>query len=375
MAPLNEQFADGGERKRTKAVFIAAVIAVLIATLWPCDPFARNGVSWLHGTGGLKFENPGLVLSKEHLALEEIKGSYSLEFLVRPASWKTGTILGFYSDARPTQLLIAQSGDRLIVTHDVAMQSGKITTMEFHLSHVLLPGRLALVTLSSRRNGTAVYLDGKTAGSFPLLKFSRSELSGQIVLGTSPENYEPWAGELRGLAIYSKELTIQDALRHYEEWTGPTGSDKADGAIAHYAFAQAAGHEILSDVPSGPQLEIPTIFTVPHKPFLRSAKKEFKASWMYAKDVLVNIVGFAPLGLIACAYFSWTRSHCKAILIATIVCGTLSFVIEVLQYYIPPRFSGSTDILTNTLGAAVGAALIHSGAVRRALKEIKLIRN
>jgi VanZ family protein len=108
---------------------------------------------------------------------------------------------------------------------------------------------------------------------------------------------------------------------------------------------------------------------------LRSAKKEFKAARSYAKDVLLNIAGFVPLGLIACAYFSWTRSRWKAILIAITACGALSFVIEVLQYYIPPRFSGTTDILTNTLGAAVGAALIRSGAVRQALKETKLIRS
>jgi hypothetical protein len=283
--------------------------------------------------------------------------------------------LGFYNDAGPTQLLIAQSGDRLLVTQEVAMQSGKTLTMEFHLSHVFHPGRIALVTLSSGPNGTAAYLDGKTAASLPLLKFSRSDLSGQIVLGTSPEMFEPWEGELRGLAIYSKDLTIQDALRHYEEWTGTSRSDEGYGAIAHYGFAEAAGREIHSDVPSGPQLEIPTIFTVPHKPFLRSVKKEFKANRMYVKDVLVNIAGFIPLGLIACAYFSWTRNHWKAILISTIVCGTLSFVIEALQYFIPPRFSGTTDILTNTLGAAGGAALIQLEAVRRALKEIKLIRN
>lgn len=93
------------------------------------------------------------------------------------------------------------------------------------------------------------------------------------------------------------------------------------------------------------------------------------------KGSAVDIAGFVPLGLIACAYFSWTRSCWKAILIATSACGALSFVIEVLQYYIPPRFSGTTDILTNTLGAAVGAALIRSGAVRQALKETKLIRS
>ena len=375
MGPLNEQSAVPGERKRTKAVFIAAVIAVLIATLWPCDPFARNGVTWLHGIGGLKFENTGLVVSNEYLKPAETTESYSLEFLVRPASWKSGTILGFYNDARPTQFLVGQSGDRLVVTPDAAIQSDKTKTIQFHVNHVFRPGRLALVTISSGPHGTAVYLDGKTAASFPLLKFSRSELSGQIVLGTSPSIYEPWAGELRGLAIYSRELTIQDVLRSYEEWTDPSGSHEADGAIAYYRFAEAAGREIRSDVPSGPQLEIPAIFTVPHKPFLRSAKQEFKANWLYAKDALVNIAGFIPLGLIACAYFSWTRSHWKAILMTTIACGTLSFVIEVLQYYIARRFSGTTDILTNTLGAAVGAALIQSGAVRHALKEIKLIRS
>jgi len=52
----------------------------------------------------------------------------------------------------------------------------------------------------------------------------------------------------------------------------------------------------------------------------------------------------------------------------------LSFVIEVLQYYIPRRGSGMTDIITNTLGAALGAMLLQVGAVRRALEQMKLIR-
>jgi hypothetical protein len=103
-------------------------------------------------------------------------------------------------------------------------------------------------------------------------------------------------GRTAGLAIYSKELKIEDALRHYEEWIDPSGSDENDGAIAHYWFPEAAGSEILSDEPSGPQLEIPAIFSVPHKPFLRSAKTEFKAARSYARDVLLIIAGFVPWG-------------------------------------------------------------------------------
>lgn len=128
-------------------------------------------------------------------------------------------------------------------------------------------------------------------------------------------------------------MKIEDALRHYEEWTDPSGSDEDDGAIAHYRFAEAVGGKILSDVPSGPQLEIPAIFSVPHKPSLALCENGIQAARSYAKEVLLNIAGFVPLGLIACAYFYWTRSCWKAILIATSACGALSFVIEVLQYY------------------------------------------
>src|SRR5437588_10523215 len=97
------------------------------------------------------------------------------------------------------------------------------------------------------------------------------------------------------------------------------------------------------------------------------------ANSTYVTDLLTNIAGFAPLGLIGSAYLSWTRSRWKAIVFATVACGMLSFVIEVLQYYIPRRGSGMTDIITNTLGAALGAMLVEAGAVRRALAHLKFV--
>ena len=348
--------------------------AVLVATLWPFDFFAQNGVTWLHGDRGLKFENHGLVVSNGYVQPAESQAteSYSLEFLVRPANWNAAPILAFYY-GRPTCLIVGQSGERLIVTHDAAIQSDAPETRDFYADHIFRPGKLALVTISSGPNGTTVYLDGKTASSFPRFNLSRGDLSGQIVLGTSPTMYEPWVGELQGLAIYSKEVTAEDARRHYREWTNPSGVHETDGVIARYGFAEGEGREVRDDVSSGPALKIPAIFSVPHKALLRSMTKEFHPSRRYAKDVVENIAGFVPLGLIACAYFSWTRSHWKAILRSTIACGSLSLVIETLQYYIPRRFSGTTDIMTNTLGAALGAALIHSDLVRQALKEMTLI--
>lgn len=374
---VNEQFAAFADRKKAKEFCVAAVIAVLVATLWPLNPFPRNGVMWLQGTTGLRFEEAGLVTSNVPLGLIESHGteSYTLELLLRPASRKTMyTILGFDVPNGTRELLVRQWRDSLLVTHDASVESDRTKTIKFDVDHVFRPGRDVLVTISSGPGGTSVYLDGRIAQSFPSFRISRGELSGKIVLGTSPMTYQPWAGELRGLSIYSKEMTAEGAFRHYREWTDPSGHPDLDGAIARYGFAETAGSEVRNEVVSGPNLQIPATFTVPHKAILRSPEKEFQANRRYAIDLMMNIAGFVPLGLIGCAYLSWTRSHWKAIFFTILACGMLSFMIEVLQYFIPRRGSGTTDIITNTLGAALGVALLQTGAVRRALKKMKLIR-
>jgi len=354
------------------------VLAVLAATLWPFNPFEPNGVYWLQGTNGLRFEKDGLVVSAVPLSPPETRApdSYSLEFLLRPASVKSShTILAIYAPNRTQQFIVRQWTDGLLVTHNADVDRDRTRTIKFDVDHAFLPGRLVLVTISSGPNGTTVYLDGQPREMIPRFKISRSELSGEIVLGTSPATYHPWQGELCGLAIYSRDLTPAEALLHYKEWSTPSGHPDLDGAMARYSFAEMAGREVRNEVVSGPNLEIPARFSIPHKSFLRSAEKEFKADWRYTVDVLVNIAGFIPLGAIVCAYFGWTRIRWQAIFAATVACGILSFVIEVLQYYIPRRGSGTTDIITNTLGAAVGALLTRTSVVRRVLRRMRVIRD
>jgi glycopeptide antibiotics resistance protein len=54
-------------------------------------------------------------------------------------------------------------------------------------------------------------------------------------------------------------------------------------------------------------------------------------------------------------------------------CGALSFSIEVMQYCVPSRGSGITDIITNTLGAGLGAMLVQSRVVRDRLSRTGLV--
>jgi glycopeptide antibiotics resistance protein len=97
-------------------------------------------------------------------------------------------------------------------------------------------------------------------------------------------------------------------------------------------------------------------------------------SWKYLSDVLLNIAGFVPVGFLLCAYLALTRPRANAILYSVLAGGVLSFAIEVMQAYIPRRISGVTDIITNTLGAALGAWLARPHLVRAILRTTKFER-
>jgi len=212
---------------------------------------------------------------------------------------------------RVQQFMVRRYRDGLLVTHDARVESDRTRTIKFDVDHVFRPGRLVLVTISSGPKGTTVYLDGQAVQSFAHFRISRSELAGELVLGTAPATYAPWLGEVHGLAIYAEQLTPAEALRHYQQWTDASTSSDLDGAVARYTFAEGAGHEVRNQIPSGPDLEIPARFSMPHKAFLRPVTDEFKLDLDYLNDVLVNIAGFVPLGVIVCAYFGWTKSGKK----------------------------------------------------------------
>jgi len=270
---------------------------------------------------------------------------------------------------------VRQYRDGLLVTNDARIENDKTRRTKFDVDHIFHAGQLVFVAVSSGRNGTSVYVDGQLVESFPRFEISSTELFGEIVLGTSSVSYYPWRGEMKGLAIYAKQLTPQEASLHYRNWTELNRRLRADldTAIARYLFAETTGNEIHNEVVSEPNLMIPTSFSVPHKFFLESPIREFRLTWKYAWEAGTNIAGFMPLGLMLCLYLAWTRTRRKAIWTATLFCGLLSFAIEMAQYYIPKRGSRITDIITNTLGAALGAALLQSELVRDLVHRAGLI--
>ena len=358
-------------KKRLGILCGITVTAILAATLWPFNPFPRNEVRWLTEANGISFDGAGLVISEEPLRTEEnlTQQSCTLELLLRPAAVKSlYTILSFYTPKHPEQFLVRQWTDGLLISHDFADDRSKIKRKKIDVDHAFEVGKVLLLTIVSGPNGTVVYKNGRQAKFFRTFTISPSELSGQIVMGTSPVEYQPWIGEVRGLAIYSSGLAPAQVIEHYKAWTDGPGVDPSEpDTIAVYRFTEGAGNKLHNAVLAGPDLDVPKNFTVPHKALLTSPLKEFQASWGYVKDIAQNVGGFVPLGYVVCACLALSRTRGKAIFFTIFAAGMLSIAIEVMQAYIPRRVSGTTDIITNTLGATLGAVLARPGPVRRFL--------
>ncbi|MES2319236.1 MAG: VanZ family protein [Pseudomonadota bacterium] len=88
-------------------------------------------------------------------------------------------------------------------------------------------------------------------------------------------------------------------------------------------------------------------------------------------DVVVNVVGYVPLGmLLVLAIYPWFRGV-WAILAAALLGVLVSGTMEAVQTYLPSRVPSSLDFMTNSAGALVGAFIGLAGA-RSYLNESRL---
>ena len=82
-------------------------------------------------------------------------------------------------------------------------------------------------------------------------------------------------------------------------------------------------------------------------------------------EFMANIALFVPLG--ALLSLGWRRMPGWAVI--TVGCAA-SVMIELVQLGIPSRYSTLSDVIANTLGTAVGAAVVWGFRRRRSLTEV-----
>jgi hypothetical protein len=360
------------QSKLLGVICVCVLLGMLVAGLWPFHT-PRNAVSWLGEGTGLLFGKHGSIVSASPFKAGEARGdnSFSLQMWLKPSrtdSGAGGMIVAFYSPERQvTSFALRQWRRGLVLVHEGPGGPGKRT--EIYLGDVLSAQKPVLVTITSGAAGTASYADGRLVKRIANLAISNQDLTGQFLIGNSPTTAYSWSGQLKGLAIYDRELSADEVFQSSVDWTKGSDLDsvKRAGATARYLFAEGHGNVVRNQVDASTNLLIPEGFFVLHPEFLERPWDEYRPGWRYWKNIAINIVGFIPLGFVFYAYLSQVRQakHPAAL---TIALGfAVSLTIEVLQAFLPTRDSGMTDLITNTFGTALGVMAFRHKAVQALL--------
>jgi len=343
-------------------VACALVLAgMLVAGLWPFHS-PRNQVTWVAGGNGLHFGRHATILSSAEFKPPDVPADApcSLEIWFEPANpWSSGTLFSFYAPPNSRRFSLRQSNGYLALRSDTRERRYRALTTTLDVEELFRQRMPSFLTVTSKGGQTSVYIDGALARTAPKFPLSSQDFDGELVIANSPRVENSWSGLLRGLAFYNEDLSPAQVVHHYETWIerGRPDVSENDRAVALYLFDERAGRVIHNQVTSGSDLYIPDRYLVLDQAFLRPFWEEFDLTWGYWDAVLVNIAGFVPFGFLFCAYFSLAGRIKRTALVTILLGFTVSLTIECLQAFLPTRDSGTTDLITNTLGTCFGVWL------------------
>jgi VanZ family protein len=350
-------------------LLITAVIVT--AGVWPLSFDPVNKVGQLQDGTGLRFYGPAIVYSREPLAMRGTApgaASVTIELLVRPEREIGNGVRSIFTlsnTTQPEQIVIGQWKRELILRVSTGKGDGTTRYREISVDNALRKDTIALITIASSKEKTDIYIDGMLTGRFPRYSIitEGGGLSGRLILGNSPDGNNSWYGILTGLAIYDRTLDGNEIRNHSRSWRQPAQPlfSASNKPIALYLFREHGGDRIEDRSGARNDLIVPTSFRPLRRLVLGMPGKDQLFSRWNLMDAAVNILGFMPLGFFLAAWMLQVKNlptpHAYAITLSGGFC--LSLAIELMQVHIPGRDSSLLDVISNTLGTAIGVFLLR----------------
>jgi hypothetical protein len=167
----------------------------------------------------------------------------------------------------------------------------------------------------------------------------------RVVLGNSARGHRQWTGIVRQFRWYEQPL-CGPALKH-----GSVHDAVPAGGLPF--SIRTPGHEQPLTI------KVPRLYTVLRKRMLIAPWIDFELSASYGFDVVLNFLGFIPLGICTMLVLVTAGFHNRRLTGIYVVAGSfaLSLAIEILQAWLPSRSSQWSDVLLNGTGAAVGVVV------------------
>ena len=362
-----------------KKVLIATCIVVLAATLvaglWPFSFRVKNNVSWNETGNGLHFGDPGMAVSEGTFQGLPGDRGRSIEIWIEPdLSWEASTILSFYVPKTRPVLQVRQSGDDLVFTSARGGGDNPSKLRNVFIDHAFRHKEAVLVTLCSSPGNLQIYVNAVLKKSVSGMRIGGEDFQGTLIVGNAPYGNLSWTGEYRGLAFYDRVLPADIIKEDYAAWQRNRAEIVRRNPSTLYLFAEGKGARIRNQGNAGPDLVIPTDYTIPEPGLLVPFWKEYTPTAAFAKDLAINVFGLVPVGCCFAALLAWLKGRKRSLLYTTLLGFSVSLTIEILQAFIPTRFSGTTDLITNTGGAALGGWLYLNAKTQAWLERLGLVQ-
>ena len=343
---------------------VIMVIVALFFGLRPRDWPIANDIQWLRDKRAIRFENTGIAYVDDLRAgrLSDQPGPVTIEMAVTPASiQKLGfsPLLVMHDGADRRQLVVWQYGPSLVVMngddYDNSQRRPRVIGRD-----VFSPQRTIYLTITSGEQGTHLYVDGILAAANRNWKFS-IPVEGEplrLVLGHSVYGRYGWSGDIHGLALAGEAISAEAVRFRFDRWAADRDFDalKLDSTMLLFTFNEKTDDGFVDRSGGHQTLELPDRMTVLKKTILSSPRPHFYWSRAVTSDMVVNVIGFVPLGVVFYGFlqcFPGRLTKHKQLL-AVALCLMLSLGIELGQTWIPTRHSSLPDLILNTFGAWLG---------------------
>ena len=330
---------------------------------WP----VANDVQWLSDSRAIRFGNSGIAYVDDLRAvrLSHQPGPLTIEMAVTPANnYKSGfsPLLVIHDGDDRRQLAVWQYKTSLIVMNgddfNNRQRRPRVVGRDIFSSQETI-----FLTITSGEQGTQLYVDGILTDSGKKWKLSIPVEGAplRLVLGNSVHGNHGWRGDLLGLVISGEAISAEAARLRFERWAADRRFDalKLDSTSLFFTFDPKDAAQFADRSGNNNHLKLPQHTVVLQKTVLASTWQPIRWNRVTVGDIVVNVVGFMPLGIVfygflQCFSGPLTRhSH----LFAVLFCLLLSLGIELAQAWIPTRYSTIQDLILNTFGAWLGIGL------------------
>jgi len=172
-----------------------------------------------------------------------------------------------------------------------------------------------------------------------------------LVVGTDPNGGQQWEGNLHRAAIFDRTFTRADLRR-------PGLIFKHYSSIIHYNFDKGHTPYVRSTGTDADSMYVPPLYTPYDRITLFDTYRLLGKQRLYVRDIIANIFFFLPVGFFSSMLFGRRLKKIFFSTLLSVIFGLLlSACVEYLQIGLPSRFSSMFDVVSNTAGAVVGAAI------------------